>query len=165
MRRHLRGATTTKYVQVAQEHNQRKQRQRQLRLEVLELDRQNTSTSPTASISTRSNDEELSVGRSPALTPGHDSEMTIDEFYGPEPQDFGDSGSDGGTNNDLDSDDSDGDPFEGRPDEFFWDDSDEEEGELGDDFQAAPWLHGLSAQEKLEEIFNVDVAGRGAFTF
>jgi hypothetical protein len=57
---------------------------------------------------------------------------------------------------------SDGDPFEGRPDEIFWEDSDEEDDlALGDDFQAAPWLQGLSAQERLEEVFNVDAATRG----
>ncbi|KAJ6496380.1 hypothetical protein C8R45DRAFT_1094629 [Mycena sanguinolenta] len=160
MRRHLRRATTTKYVQVAQEHNQSKQHQQQLRLEVLGLDRENTSTGPAASTSTISNDGELSAGRSPALT--LDSEMAMEDFSGLETQDFVGSGSNGNTSDcgdELDlSDDSDEDPFEGRPDEFFWDDSDEEEGEIGDDFQAAEWLEGLSSQERLEEILNVDAA-------
>ncbi|KAF7371699.1 hypothetical protein MVEN_00026300 [Mycena venus] len=58
--------------------------------------------------------------------------------------------------------DSDGDPFEGRPDEIFREESDEEEDcAFGDNFQAAPWLQGLSAQERLEEVFNVDAATRG----
>lgn len=56
------------------------------------------------------------------------------------------------------SDSEDDDPFEGCPDEIFLEDSDEEDEPIGADFGAAPWLQGLSAQDCLEEVFNIDAA-------
>ncbi|KAK6988443.1 hypothetical protein R3P38DRAFT_2804696 [Favolaschia claudopus] len=62
---------------------------------------------------------------------------------------------------DSDSDD-DVDPYGTRLDELFWEESDEEEGSaLGDNFQAAPWLQGLSPLDRLREVFDLEAAQRG----
>jgi hypothetical protein len=128
-----------------------------------------TSAGASTTSNTASHIREPSPGGTPELN--HESDTFIDDVSGSDPVDFVFSELDVEPS-DLDNDSADsdsepdGDPFEGRPDEIFWEDSDEEEnGELGVDFGVAPWLQGLSAREKLEEVFNVDAAQRGVFTF
>lgn len=151
-RRHLR-QKTTKSVLVAQEHDYREQRRRLLRLHALALD----GAAPSQSHSALGGnpdpvedpaDDNSGMGMEDIVPSGRAQSVSLENFD----DDSGD-GSDS---------DADGDPFEGRPDEIFWEESDEEEDcALGDDFQAAPWLQGLSAEERLQEVFNIDAAMRG----
>ncbi|KAJ7675164.1 hypothetical protein B0H17DRAFT_151708 [Mycena rosella] len=142
IRRHLRGQTT-KSVLVAQEHSYGQQRRRLLRLEAVASDP--TEATIDSSMDVIVHDEDVPMDRDLELPDSQHSDTL---------------GEDGGR--DGSESESDGDPFEGRPEEIFWEDSDEEDDvALGGDFQAAPWLQGLSAEQRLEEIFNVDAAQRG----
>ncbi|KAJ7686681.1 hypothetical protein B0H17DRAFT_1136769 [Mycena rosella] len=141
IRRHLRGQTT-KSVLVAQEHSYGQQRRRLLRLEAVASDP--TEATIDSSMDVIVHDEDVPMDRDLELPDSQHSDTL---------------GEDGGR--DGSESESDGDPFEGRPEEIFWEDSDEEDDvALGGDFQAAPWLQGLSAEQRLEEIFNVDAAQR-----
>lgn len=151
-RRHLR-QKTAKSVLVAQQHNYGEQRRRLLRLEALAL------PGNTAVAASQHSSEDVSE---PVVPEADDDDMGMEDvvFSDCEHPDLLEN-SDNADGRESDSE-SGGDPFEGRPDEIFWEDSDEEDDlALGDDFQAAPWLQGLSAQERLEEVFNVDAATRG----
>lgn len=145
IRRHLHNPTT-KSVLVAQQHNYREQRLNLLRIEARELSRLGASSDNGAE------------GRAPSDSPPLDDDIEMDE---PD----SDGALDGGPMEEREADpmssDSEGDPFEGRLDDVFLEDSDEEDVELGGHFQAAPWLQGLTAHERLEEVFNMDAASRG----
>ncbi|KAJ7115668.1 hypothetical protein C8R44DRAFT_739424 [Mycena epipterygia] len=151
-RRHLH-RPTTKSVLVAQEHNYAEQRRRLLRAEALALagdsvadHRYSAQTGSDAPEGVA--DDDFHAGAEDVIMsdPQHSDECPVD------------------SSEDESETDSTGDPFEGRPEESFWEDSDEEDDSaLGDDFQAAPWLQGLSAQERLQEVFNMDAATRGMF--
>jgi hypothetical protein len=147
-RRHLRHPTT-KSVLVAQEHSYAEQRRRLLRLQALALAEDSAAALPPSV-----------HGGSDGPEGAANDEMDDIIIYDPQHSDAGAGPGDGSERgSDTESDE---DPFEGRPEAIFWEDSDEEDDSaLGDDFQAAPWLQGLSAQERLEEVFNVDAAMRG----
>ncbi|KAJ7497526.1 hypothetical protein FB451DRAFT_1163397 [Mycena latifolia] len=136
-------------VLVAQQQSFRESRLRRLRVEALALD-STVDSGHVAPVNGSDSD------RDTEMTPPRDDDtenIEVDMVF------FG-AGADLGRETDAGGED-DGDPFEGRPDSIFLEDSDEEDEPIGSDFQAAPWLQGLSARECLEEVFNVDAAQRG----
>ncbi|KAK6995579.1 hypothetical protein R3P38DRAFT_2785681 [Favolaschia claudopus] len=164
IRRHLR-EQTTQSVRVAQQQNYAEQRRRLLRLEVQELG------------AVEPGNRGRGVGDEGVVMPDAAGPASDEDGSDRMEVDFDNDAPAGTRSNtpmlndeelesgmDSDSDDA-VDPYGSRLDELFWEESDEEEegSELGDNFQAAPWLQGLSPLDCLREVFDLDAAKRGVF--